>query len=165
MPLSISNIPLAYQVQPPSSKRQCRRDTTLCSGNEPTRKPFSARDQKHHVCQPPPPSSALCVIITQERRLSRVVRLWAAAGFVSGSTRRAQGDTTCPLCCTIIHKTLCLAIRRIPLVLGKARVRMTMMMMMMMLEKWCDGKGLGRNISMRITRPTQYMSDDQSCRL
>ena len=58
MPLSISNIPLAYQVQPPSSKRQCRRDTTLCSGNEPTRKPFSARDQKHHVCQPPPPSSA-----------------------------------------------------------------------------------------------------------
>ena len=163
MPLSISSIPLAYQVQTPSSKRQCRRDTTLCSGNEPTRKPFSARDQKHHVCQPPPPpSSALRVIITQERRLSRVVRLWAAAGFVSGSTRRAQGDTTCPLCCTIIHKTLCLAIRRILLVLGKASVRMTMMMM---LKKWCDGKGLGRNISIRITRPTQYMSDDQSCRL
>jgi hypothetical protein len=163
MPLSISSIPLAYQVQTPSSKPQCRRDTTLCSGNEPTRKPFSARDQKHHVCQPPPPpSSALRVIITQERRLSRVVRLWAAAGFVSGSTRRAQGDTTCPLCCTIIHKTLCLAIRRILLVLGKASVRMTMMMM---LKKWCDGKGLGRNISMRITHPTQYMSDDQSCRL
>jgi hypothetical protein len=121
MPLSISSIPLAYQVQPPSSKRQCRRDTTLCSGNEPTRKPFSARDQKHHVCQPPPPSSALCVIITQERRLSRVVRLWAAAGFVSGSTRRAQGDTTCPLCCTIIHKTLCLAIRRILLVFGESK--------------------------------------------
>jgi hypothetical protein len=55
-----------------------------------------------------------------------------------------------------------LAIRRIPLVLGKARVRMTMMMM---LKKWCDGKGLGRNISIRITHPTQYMSDDQSCRL
>jgi hypothetical protein len=57
-----------------------------------------------------------------------------------------------------------LAIRRIPLVLGKARVRM-IMTMMMMLKKWCDGKGLGRNISIRITRPTQYMSDDQSCRL
>lgn len=161
MPLSISNIPLAYQVQPPSSKRQCRRDTTLCSGNEPTRKPFSARDQKHHVCQPPP-SSALCVIITQERRLSRVVRLWQLQDLhqVALGERRAiqHAHFVAPS-----YTKLCVwPFGEFSSFLGKARVRMTMMMM---LKKWCDGKGLGRNISIRITRPTQYMSDDQSCRL
>ena len=162
MPLSISSIPLAYQVQPPSSKRQCRRDTTLCSGNEPTRKPFSARDQKHHVCQPPPPSSALRVIITQERRLSRVVRLWQLLDLYQVALGERRAIQHAHFVAPSYTKLCVWPFAEFSSFLGKARVRMTMMMM---LKKWCDGKGLGRNSSIRIIHPTQYMSDDQSCRL